>query len=71
MILNVRGQGVLNLDLLEELRTLASEWSAEGLLEAAQICERASAELPYFYGPGAKGHFIEHTLIEVGRALRA
>ena len=70
LVLRLRGDGVLNTDLQAALEQFGGGLGAEGLLEAAQICERAAAEAAWFYTPQSKLHFTECKLTEVGQALR-
>lgn len=70
LVLKTRGEGVLNLDLLDRLAAFGADRSPRGLLDAALHFERASAEVAYFYNPQSKAHFIECVMMAVGLALR-
>lgn len=70
LVVQTRGEGVLNVDLEEALRELAQAAPEAGLLEAADRFEAAAAESAYFYTPQAKAHFVEILLADVGRMLR-
>ncbi len=72
LVIKLRGpQGILHQDLAAELGAFAEQRSAAGLLEAAQILERAAAEAPSFYSVQSKAHFTDLLAIEVGRLLRS
>ncbi|MCE5231377.1 AAA family ATPase [bacterium] len=71
LMLKTGGGRLLNRDLEDELRKLAEDRSAEGLLEAADKLHAASAEAPYFYTPQARANFIECLMIDVGKLLRS
>lgn len=71
MVIKTRAGSILHQDLANQIEALAGRVSMAGLLEAAEQCERAAAEMTYFYHPGARQHFVEWVTIEVGRALNA
>lgn len=70
MILSAGGRTVLNRDLAEPLAQLAQAASPGGLLEAAEACESAIAEAPYFYQPAARMQFAEILTMRIGQCLR-
>jgi DNA polymerase-3 subunit delta' len=71
LVMKTRGEGMLNQDLADRLAAFSGARSARGILDAALCFERASAEVPYFYNPQSKAHFIECLMMDVGMALRS
>lgn len=70
MVLKTGGSAILNQDLTEGINTFAQGANAEGLLLAAESCEKAMHEMPYYYLPGPRQHAFELLAIELGRQLK-
>lgn len=62
--------GVLNRDLIDEIRGFASGVSSEAILKAAQLVASASEEAGRYYIPQSQAHFMELLATSIGRELR-
>jgi DNA polymerase-3 subunit delta' len=62
--------GVLNIDLKPALAELAEGLSPEALLAAADRLASAVHEVPRYYTPQARAHFLETLVVEIGRQFR-
>jgi len=62
--------GVLNVDMQQELAAFGARLAPEGIFEAAQIAESAASEIADYYVPAGRAHFIELLVMRLGQAMK-
>lgn len=70
LLLKMNMPGVLNTDLREAIANLADGLTPDALLAAADRLASATHELPRYYTPQARAHFLETLVVDIGRRFR-
>lgn len=70
LLIRMNLPGVLNADIEPAMRNFASRLSDDALLAAADRLAAGVNEVPRYYTPQAKSHFLETLVVEIGRRFR-